>query len=400
MATHRTGGYLVDTGAEAIATHGYPATWRLLREVGPSPQEIPHIRADIAIWRGGRAHPGAGGPAALLSGAGLSWPGRWALLRFAAATAARRRSYNLDHPEVSPLGELTVADLAARYGTELGDYLFQPVAGGMFGWHPHRSAAAPFVATMLAVRGTGGWRTYRDGMDTLARRLAARVQVETGVAVDEVRSEPDRAGLTVGGRTLTARQVLLCVPAPVAAALYRNAPADERPYLAASGYAPMVRATCLLDRPLTVARHPVHILMVPLAENRTLAGLTFDHVRHPGRVPEGCGLVTALAAPPAAADLIGGGDEEIAGCLLGEAEAYLPGLAAATRKVLVHRFRHGLPEATPAALRLRQAFVRRTPRSVEYAGDWVALRPSSEGAVRSGELAAARVRSRQVLGSP
>jgi protoporphyrinogen/coproporphyrinogen III oxidase len=57
----------------------------------------------------------------------------------------------------------------------------------------------------------------------------------------------------------------------------------------------------------------------------------------------------------------------------------------------VHRFRDGLPEAPPAALRLRQGFARRRAGTVDYAGDWVMLRPSSEGAVRAGQFAAARI---------
>ena len=394
MATHRWNGYVIDTGAEMLATYGYPATWRLIRTAGLSTVDIPRIRAGIAIWRDGRPHTGAGSPTALLTGAGLSWSGRLALLRFAAATAVRRRRFDLDRPEDSPLGAQTVADLATRYGTELGDYLFQPIVGGMYGWQPHRSAAAPFVATMAAVRGPSTWRTYRDGMDTLALHLAQRVPVSTGRTVREVVSGPNCARLVLDGETLTARRVLLCVPAPVAVALHANAPEDERPYLNANGYAPMLRVSCPLDRPLALAtRRPVHILAVPLVENGILAGLTIDQHRHPARVPHGRGLVTVLAAPPTTADLIGAPDDVVARCLLSEAEDYLPGLGAATLTTLVHRFPYGLPEASPAALALRASFLRRPVRTVEYAGDWLALRPSSEGAVRSAELATARLLS-------
>jgi protoporphyrinogen/coproporphyrinogen III oxidase len=59
----------------------------------------------------------------------------------------------------------------------------------------------------------------------------------------------------------------------------------------------------------------------------------------------------------------------------------------------VHRFRHGLPEARPAALRLHQRFVRRAVASIEYAGDWVYQRPTSEAAARSSIPAAARVQA-------
>ncbi|MFB6959965.1 hypothetical protein ACFCYB_23815 [Streptomyces sp. NPDC056309] len=53
----------------------------------------------------------------------------------------------------------------------------------------------------------------------------------------------------------------------------------------------------------------------------------------------------------------------------------------------------GLPEATPAAPRLRRAFLDRRARRVGHAGDRVMLRPNSEAAVRSAEIASHRVLS-------
>ena len=69
----------------------------------------------------------------------------------------------------------------------------------------------------------------------------------------------------------------------------------------------------------------------------------------------------------------------------------VPGLSERVTHVRVHRFRHGLPEAMPRAVRLRAAFAGRPAAAVEYAGDWVSLRPCSEGAVASAASAAERV---------
>ena len=338
MATHRWNGYVIDTGAEMLATYGYPATWRLIRATGLSTVDIPRIRAGIAIWRNSRAHAGAGSPTALLTGAGLSWPGRLALLRFAAATAVRRRGFDLDRPEDSPLGAQTVADLAIRYAarnsvtTSSSRSSAACTAGSRtarrqrLSWPPWQRYAAPRPGEPTAT----GWTPSRCAWPHGYRSAPA-------VPVREVVSGPDSARLVIDGETLTARRVLLCVPAPVAVALHANAPEDERPYLSANGYAPMLRVSCPLDKPLAVAtRRPVHILAVPLVENGILAGLTIDQLRHPGRVPDGRGLVTVLAAPPTTADLIGAPDDTVARCLLSEAEDYLPGLGAATLTTLVH----------------------------------------------------------------
>lgn len=402
-------GYLVDEGAETVPSRGNPETWRLIRDLGIGRDEVPRIGTSLALWRDDRVHHHLGRPLALLTGAGLSPRGRRQLARFTAWTGLRRRAFDPDHPEATPLGETTVAGLGDRFGHELHDYLFQPVSGGFFGWHPERSAAAPFVSLLLAVGSSAGWRTYRDGMDTLARRLAERVPVTTGFPVREVVAEPRGARVVVADRAATevsARTVALCVPAPVARQLYADPPEDELPFLAASTYTPMLRVSCLLDRPLEPdPGRPVYALVVP-AEKGTGDGtetgtdgaavsvLMIDHHKHPGRVPAGAGLVTLLASPDATRELIDAPDREVSHHLVTDAERYLPGLRDACVESAVHRFRHGLPEATPAALRLRRAFLDRPARSVEYAGDWVMARPASEGALRSASLAAHRILAR------
>lgn len=392
MAAMRRDGYVIDQGAEMLATRGYPATWRLLEEIGPGCADAPRIDASIAMWRGGRVHPDVGRPRGLLTGAGLSARARIDLLRFTAWTAARPAAFDPDHPEGTPLGEATVAELADRYHHELGDYLFHPITGGFFGWSAAGSAAAPFVTHLAAIGSTASWRTYRAGMDTLARHLATRAAVTTGAPVHRVRHVPEGVRLDLGDGQVTARSVVLAVPAPTAARLYPDAPCDEGPFLRACTYTPMLRVSCELDRPLAPrCGRPVYLLLVPPNENRELAAVTVDHNKAPDRVPRGRGLVTLLAAPEVTRELLEAPDDRIVDRLAAQAERYIPGLRAATVRSGVHRFRAGLPEATPQALRLRADFMRRPVRAVDYAGDWLMLRPSSEGAVRSAELTVPRI---------
>lgn len=391
MRTLRHDGYIIDAGAELIATHGYPATWRLIRGLNLPAEDVPRIINPLAMWRDGRAHPHVGRSLGLLTGAGLSPRGRLDLLRFNASIAYRSREFDPDHPECTPLGEMTVAQLAGRYRRELSDYLLQPLVSGFFGCRPDRSAAASVVTTMLPTRSTANWRTYREGMDTLTRRLAEHVDVTTGCQVREVTSVPGSARVVAGGAVLTARSVVLCVPAPVALELHANAPEDERGYLQACTYAPMLKVSCTLDSPLTArGSRSAYITLVPAVENPLLSLFSVHHNKAPGRVPAGRGLVTLIASPRAALELIDAPDQDIVRRITEQGEQYLPGLCHATRAHFVHRFRHGMPEATPAALRLRSEFLRRPLRAIDYAGDWLTL-PNSEGAIRSADLATARV---------
>ncbi|OIK26049.1 FAD-dependent oxidoreductase [Streptomyces malaysiense] len=399
MRSLRHEGWTVDTGAEQVASHGYRATWELLRRLGVTPADVPRAGGGVAVWRGGRARPGVGERSAVLTGAGLSLRARRDLAALTAWCGRRRACFDGDHPERTPLGATTVREATARYHRDLHDYLFQPLAGCFFGWDTARSAAAPLVSLLLEAGPPTTWRTYRQGMDFLARRLAAGTEVVTGRTVHEVVDAGGHAVLRCDDGEVRARAAVLAVPAPVAAALRPEAPADERPFLTACAFTPTLKVSCLLDRPLApAARRPVHILLTPAAEEQLLAGVVVDHAKDPGRAPDGRGLVTLVAAPRQVPGLLDADPDEAAGLLVHAAERYVPGIGAARRHHFTHGFRDGLPEATPAALAERTAFLERPVRAVEYAGDWVMLRPASEGAVRAGALAASRVLSR--IGRP
>lgn len=248
MRTLRTDGHLIDTGAEMIpSADAYPATWRLIRAMGldHDPEAIPLVRDALSVWWKGRSHRHAGRPLGLLTGMGLSPSARLDLARL---------QLDLGRSDLDP--EATIADLLRPRHPQLRERLLGPLAAGFFGWPAERAAAAPFAAHLASAGSTATWRTYRDGMDTLPRALAARLDVRTGHPVTALAPGPDGVRLDSPRGALTARTAVLAVPAPVAAGLYPDAPAAERAYLAACGYAPMLRLSLMLDAPLSRAGTP------------------------------------------------------------------------------------------------------------------------------------------------
>lgn len=227
-------------------------------------------------------------------------------------------------------------------------------------------------------------------MDSLARKVAERLTVHTGRAVQEVTENPDGGVRLVfaDGRVVTAREVVLAVPAPVARKLYPSAPAEELPFLDATSYSRMIRVTLQVNRPLAVRQSrgtkKVYALLIPEKEDGYLAGLTFEHFKAANRAPRGQGLVSMLSAERATDELMDRPDEEVVEKLLGRATRYVPELREALIASQVHRFPYAAPEATPDALRLQGAFLDRPVRAVEFAGDWVFQRPTSEAAVQAG----------------
>lgn len=379
MTTLREDGYLIDTCAEQMAERGYRATWRLLAELGIDRTAVPRIGRGIGMWRG-RARSGVAQPRGLITGAGLSLRARLDGAR------VMRGEFDTERPETSRLGDRTVAEFAAPYHPDLLNYLLQPVVSGFFGWNPARSAAAPLLALLTSVGPPRTWRAYRDGMDTFARALAARVDVSTGFRVDQVVDDGSSARIICGAHEISARAVVLAVPAPVATGLY---PQHGSVFLSACSFTSVVKAHLLLDRPLGGRDYA---LIVPTAENGTVSTIIFDHLKHPGRAPAGRGLVTIMAHPAVVPDLLAASDDNVAIQLTDAAEHFVPGLRAATRRAIVRRVRHALPEVTPRVLALRASFEAGLGRgAVDYAGDWVFLSPCSEAAVRSGMRAAQRL---------
>ncbi|TQF04527.1 FAD-dependent oxidoreductase [Kitasatospora acidiphila] len=390
MAAGHYGGYRIDEGAETIALRGYPATWQLIRAVGLAPADVLPIPHSLALWRHGRAHAHLGHPRGLLSGAGMAARGRLDWLRFAADLG---RDTDPERPEATRFRDLTIAQAAARYHPDLHDALLQPLAGCLFGWDTSRSALGP-MAVLLAATGVGTrWLTYRDGMGALARALARQLPVTLDSPLAEATADPAGVRLAFAdGRTLTARQAVLALPAPQILTLRPDLPEHERPYLTAATYTPMLKVACLLDRPLpSPTRSPSYGLIVPETESRLVSGVVLDHLKAPGRAPLGRGLVSVLISRHALPELLAAPDAEVIAAATAEAARFLPGLLGALRTAHVFRHPLGLPEATPEALRLRPGFLSRPRQAVDYAGDWLPLRPNSESAARSAVLAADRV---------
>lgn len=393
-ASFRHRGYTVDTGAEQLSPSDYRATWELLDRLGIRDADTPQLGGRIAVWRGRRARPGVAETRGVLAGAGLGLRGRADLVRFQNWVQRRRDRFDNDPPERNSLGTTTLTELAHRYHRDLHDYLLQPVAGAFFGSDPERSAAASVVSLLLEAGHAGHWRTYRNGMDTAARILAARLDVRTGQTVQQVVSGNRSAQLLTDTGAVSARTVLLCVPAPVAARLHANPTELELQYLTATTFHPAVKVSCLLRRPVVPrGGKTTYMLLIPAVSDSALSAITFGHRKNPDRAPAGTGLLTLMPARAAAPSMLQHSDRDAIDALTTAAERYLPGLPDATWRTFVHRHEHGLPEATPAALRLRAGFSGRPTGSVDYAGDWVLQRPTSEAAVRSGALAASRARA-------
>lgn len=397
MRCGRINGYTIDRGAETLAPWGYPATWELIRELGLKPA-VHRIRYPVALWRDGRSYPWMGHPRSIIGRAGMSVRGTMRMLRLLGPGMLRPSLVRPEWPEETPFGFATLSEMGEKYGPELVDRMLDPISASAFGWMPERSSIAPLMAIMLGTRGIVRWRTYREGQDTMARALAERVRIHLSRPVRMVKRDGDGARLEFAdGSTVSARAVVLTMPSPQIPAIYPDAPADELAFLRASTFTSVMRVACMLDRPLEPRRRPLqtrlYAALLATGESPLLAGCTVEHNKCPERAPAGKGLVSLLISPRRVPELLDVPDDEILTMVLDEGEKLIDGLRESCVGGDVIRWRHALPEAPPPALRLRGAFARRPPRPIEYAGDWIYLRPSSEAAIASARYTVPRVRA-------
>ena len=184
-----------------------------------------------------------------------------------------------------------VADFFSRkLGRELYEHVVGPLYGGLYGTDPGDMILGLSLGGLLRDMGIGrslvlarlrrrGVRpppacSFADGMESLPRALARdlgdRVRLNSPVRA----IEPHAGGWSVvlDDETLAAEQVVLAVPAPVAARLLREIAPDASSRIGGLRYNPLAVVHLRADTRLRGIG-----FQVSLAEPRALRGVTFSH---------------------------------------------------------------------------------------------------------------------------
>jgi protoporphyrinogen oxidase len=246
-----------------------------------------------------------------------------------------------------------------------------------------------------AARGEAPLATLRGSPASVAEALwreADRVGAEASAVVREGR------GLAVAlgdGSGLEADAVVLALPAreTVRVAGELLAPA-EQDGLGAARTAPAIVVCAALERS---PRRKATRLRVPTAEGLPLASIAVEPGGAGAPAPAGAALVAAVATPAWSRAHLQAADGVVEKELLGALGRIFPDLPGALRFCQLARYEAALPRFDVgryrmlARLRAVQADLRARGRRLYFAGDhWVA--PTLEGAIASGQRAAAEVR--------
>lgn len=402
IRTVRDGAYVFEAGPDTLITQK-PRGVALCRELGLADElQTPDpSRAGTGVVRSGAVLPVPEGffllaPApvrTVLASPLLSWRGKMRLL---AEPWMPARPAEVDD-------ESLAAHVRRRYGAEILERVAEPVVGGLFTADAERMSLRMTMPRFLdrergprkraaAPKGGAPVVTLRGGLERLVERLASRLTVRTGCAVDRVeRSGSGWRVVLADGEGIEADGIVLACPAFEGARILRGLDRELSERLTVLRYAPAATVSLVyrkedLSRPLEGFG-----FFVPHAEGLPILACNYVSEKFPDRAAEGTVVLRAFlggARDPRDAE----GEE---GELAARADATLRtllGIRGGPVKARVFRFARAMPQwEVGSAAWVADVAERagRHPRLV-FAGS-VAGAVGIPDCVRSGEEAAQRL---------
>jgi protoporphyrinogen/coproporphyrinogen III oxidase len=394
VQTECHGGYIVDTGPDALTT-GYSSYLQLVEDLGLADRLV-DTSAVIGLVRNGRVID-------LDPDRVLSLPFTPALstlgkLRLVAGLVRLRkaiggvdsydmgRSATLDDPDVS------AHDFALRYfGREVAEYLIDPMMRLTVGTGARDASSVNVLGALGAW--SGGLRSLRGGLATVTNELASRLDVRYGATVTRV-DESD-SGVSVsytdGGGTHD-----VSAGSCVVTAMYHRAVEMWPSLLTASpSFADKLRNVKLISVSLgyrVPTTSKAYTVLVPTVEQPECLLIFLQHNKSADRAPRGHSLVTIYTDTAVTDRFLEYTDAELEAWAAGVVEGLCPELAGNRELSVVTRWPHAGYLADPGFWRrnsaLRDSLPTRGP--VQVAGDLFGA-GSMESATRWGDHAARRI---------
>jgi oxygen-dependent protoporphyrinogen oxidase len=369
-------GHWSDTGAGWLASF-YPRTLALLDELG-----LHHLLQPLTLRGGGdlmldgRVVPFPSSLGRILRSPELGAGDRARFLAYMGKLFATQRgdlATDLAYDDVGAVDDLASVGAAAR------DRIVRPLFEGPF-FSRLDEMSALLLRSWLRVLSVGKFFQVKGGTDAPWRHVGELVGVRTGVRVSRVASDGTGVVVETDGGVERVEGCVVAVPAPVAGRLVDGAP----PWLADVPFAPHVRLYAA-RRGAGPARSSIHVF-----PNELVATVEIGSGRSGawGRAPDD--WCWALVCAPAATSgpLLERPAADVIATLWETAGAIDPRLFRIQSADVVHliRWERAVPIVGPGYFGRVGALRQRPP--IVYAGDWL-VQPCVEGAVRSGEAAAA-----------
>lgn len=393
MSTDRRDAYVIDRGAQFLSD-GYAVIGELLHELGLAGQlhrasGWSGIVRNGAVRRINARHPWSPASSGL-----LGWRDTFRLARASIALARRTRHLPLgDYAGWHAMDDADGADwIAATFGTNALEYLFEPMLEGFYFQPPERmSRAWPAILWSFGMRGNGA-AALAGGIGSLPDALARTLDVRLSTPVRSIATDAAGVRIDTGAGVLRADCVVLATTASTARALY--APASEvEARLLGTRYSATINIGFAVPQGVSAATlaGDIYGLLIPRRERQVIAAVALESRKCRQYVPRG-ELLNVMLSGSAGARLVRASEQSVLAEVMPELGNYFPGIAQKIRFAHFCRW----PEAEPCSpigrgADLRQYRVQWRPgMKVILAGDYMGI-PCTEGAAESGKWAASAV---------
>ncbi len=352
METHCDGPWRFELGPNTVLEN-HETVSRLIRDAGLESEKI--VAAPSAkrryLYKAGRLTALPSGP-----GSFLATP----LFPPAAKLRLLREPWIGRPPEGT---EESIAQFARRrLGQSFLDYAVGPFVSGVYAGDPERLSvrwAVPRIWNLehqhgSLIRGAfarrqgpapgGAMISFRDGLETLPRKLAAEIgDVRTGVAAQRIVRTAGGYRAETSAGPIEARQIVLAVPADVAARLLDEATAGASRLFEQIPYAAV--AILALGWRREDVGHPLagFGFLAPRKEGLRTLGCLFPSELFPGRAPEGHVAFAAFAGGRTDPDIVTWDEDHIATTLVDELRGPLS-LRGEPAWRLVRRWPRAIPQ--------------------------------------------------------
>ena len=384
-------GMIVDLGAAFLASF-YTRTLALAREAGvrvePTGVRPGHGGSRQALLVDGTYRPNSFGT---LSGF-LRFPLVPASqkLRFAASLLRSNFKRGLDPADPGTLTATDIEDArqwALRTFSAEAYEFFVRLAFEPFFLYEAAEASAAFVQSLLSR--TRGWHLLapRNGMGDLSTVLAQGLPIKYGARASIVESDGCAFHVHHAGAVEHASTVIVAIPAPATRALVLPLESADETFVRSIRFVPSVRAQLGYGR-----RGVLYPPVIAPADpgRRPIVGIGALSAWFPQRADPSKDILQVNASAWRSAELLGQPADQVASQLLADC-ARLGVHIPAADWVDVLQEPHAIVHTPPGHFTKTHSFAARDRNGLYFAGDWL-TGSTIEGAVRSGEAAAARAR--------
>lgn len=394
VQTERHGGYIVDTGPDAL-TSGYASYLKLVRDLGLE-ESVVETSAVMGLVRRGRVVDiDPENPRSLPFTPALSTAGK---LRLAAGFVRLRKaikgvdSYDMGRSSALDDPDISAYEFALRYfGREVTEYLIDPMMRLTVGSGAKHASSVNVLGALGAW--SGGLRSLRGGLATVPHELASRLDVRYGATVTHV--DETESGVIVsyldsdGAHDVSAEKCVI-------SAMYHRAVEMWPPLLTASpAFGDKLRNVKLISVSLgyrvpTTSR--AYTVLVPTVEQPEALLIFLQHNKSADRAPHGHSLVTIYTDTAVTDRFLDYSDAQLEAWAAAIIEGLCPELAGNRDLSVVTRWPYAGYLAEPGFWLRNSALRDSLPvrGTVQLAGDLFGA-GSMESAARWGENAARRI---------